>query len=308
MSKLDVVKRTVKGAGLKLKKHSPEILIGLGVCGTVGGTFLACKETTKLNDILEESKEKIDTIKHCKEDEKLSEIVTDENYTEKDKKRDLKIVYTQTGVKILKLYAPSLILETLSIATIIKGTDIFKKRTIALGAAYAGLDTAFKDYRARVVDRYGEEVDNDIRLGNESKKIDVVETDEKTGKEKKEKKVVNVSTKKDDYCFRYFDESSPNFETNMDYNLMFTRAQQQYANDLLIARGYLFLNDVWDMLGLDRTKAGQIVGWKYNSSNPASDNYVDFRIKVVTVEDENGVMHEKVSLDPNVEGNILDLI
>ena len=54
--------------------------------------------------------------------------------------------------------------------------------------------------------------------------------------------------------------------------------QQAYANKKLQAQGYLFLNDVLEMLGIQKTKAGQIVGWIYNEEAPIGDNYVDFGI------------------------------
>jgi hypothetical protein len=86
------------------------------------------------------------------------------------------------------------------------------------------------------------------------------------------------------------------------------RGQQQYANDLLHARGYVFLNDVYDMLGIDRTKEGQIVGWVYNKNNEVGDNFVDFGILETNRETEDGSYEPAILLDFNVDGNILDLI
>ena len=71
MNKNEIVKKvssTFKKATIKLKKHSPEILIAAGVVGTVASTVIACKATTKLSSILDESKENIETIHKCMDD------------------------------------------------------------------------------------------------------------------------------------------------------------------------------------------------------------------------------------------------
>ena len=93
------------------------------------------------------------------------------------------------------------------------------------------------------------------------------------------------------------------WEKDHDYNMMCLRAEQQYATDRLRARGYLYLNEVYERLGVDGTKMGQIVGWVYDPDNPEYDNYVDFGIK--ETETADGPV---ISLDFNVQGNILDLM
>ena len=103
----------------------------------------------------------------------------------------------------------------------------------------------------------------------------------------------------------YFDKTSRSYESNRDFNMMFLRAQQNYANDLLRARGHLFLNEVYDMLDLPRTTAGQIVGWTFDPKNPESDGYVDFRILEVVKESEDGTYEPAIIIDPNVDGDIL---
>jgi len=308
---------TVNKIGFKLKKHSPEILVVAGVVGTVVSAVMACKATTKASDILEKAREDIDTIHKCAANEKFAE-----EYTAEDVKKDLALVYIQTGVKLAKLYAPAVVLGALSISSILVSNNILRKRNIALAAAYATVDKSFKQYRNRVVERFGEEIDRELRYGIKAKKIEKTVVDE-DGKEKKVKETVNVVEKDSlsDYTF-FFDESSPYWEKDGNYNRMFLLAQQQYANDKLRANGYLFLNDVLDDLGIPRTKAGQIVGWIYDPDNPNGDNYVDFGIYETYRRDENSFVKDKamgekvgkekyervVLLDFNVDGNILDLI
>ena len=140
-------KKNLKHINLKVQKHSPEILMGLGIVGTVASAILACRATLKVNDILEEKKDTVNAIHACVNDETVE-------YSEEDKKKDLTILYAQTGVKLAKLYLPSVALGALSIASIISGYKILNKRNIALAAAYTVVDKGFKKYRRKRVNGF----------------------------------------------------------------------------------------------------------------------------------------------------------
>lgn len=293
--------------GFELKKHSPEILVVVGVVGTVASAVMACKATTKVSDILEKSKEDIDSIHNCAADESL-----EDEYTPEDAKKDLAIVYIQTGVKLTKLYAPAVALGVLSLGSILASNDILRRRNGALAAAYATVDKGFKEYRNRVVERFGEEVERELRHDIKAKKIDKIVIDE-NGKEKKVKETVQVASDPNTYSdyARFFDDGCTGWEKDSEYNLMFLRAQQQYANDKLMANGRLFLNEVYDMLGIPRTKAGQVVGWVYDTENPVGDNYVDFGMYDIHREVVRNFVNgyeRTILLDFNVDGNIWDLM
>ena len=282
---------------MKLKKHSPEILVVAGIAGTVVSAVLACKATTKVAEILDETKGTLDTIHEGME----TGAINGQEYTTEDGKKDTVVVYAQTGMKLAKLYAPAIILGTLSITSILASNNILRKRNVALGAAYAAIDKSFKEYRGRVIERFGEQVDTELKYGIKAKKFEEIEVDPETGKEKKVKKTVMVADPnlQSDYAV-YFDSKSRNYETNPDYNRMFLKAQQAFANDKLQTRGHLFLNEVLDDLDLPRTPAGQIVGWTKNGP----DGYVNFRIVEVERETEDGRHEPALLLDFNVEGNI----
>ena len=284
-------------AVMKLKKHSPEILVVAGIAGTVVSAVLACKATTKVAEILDETKGTLDTIHEGME----TGAINGQEYTTEDGKKDTVVVYAQTGVKLAKLYAPAIILGTLSITSILASNNILRKRNVALGAAYAAIDKSFKEYRGRVIERFGEQVDTELKYGIKAKKFEEIEVDPETGKEKKVKKTVMVADPnlQSDYAV-YFDSKSRNYETNPDYNRMFLKAQQAFANDKLQTRGHLFLNEVLDDLDLPRTPAGQIVGW----TKDGPDGYVNFRIIEVERETEDGHHEPALLLDFNVEGNI----
>lgn len=300
------VKILVNKGIFRAKKYSPEILVGLGVVGTISSTIMACKATTKLSGLLEDSKQEIDTIKRCSEDPALAE-----KYSEQDAKKDLTLVYTQTGIKIAKLYLPAVTLGVASLACLIGSNNILRKRNIALAAAYTTVDKSFKEYRKRVTDRFGEEVERQIRHNIKAQEIEETIIDE-DGNEKKITK--NVETCEiDGYSeySRFFDDGCTGWEKDAEYNLVFLKAQQQYANDLLRSKGHLFLNEVYDMLGIPRSKAGQVVGWIYDPENPIGDNYVDFGIYDVNKRGSRDFVNgyeRTILLDFNVDGNIWDLM
>lgn len=307
--------RTFNKVGIQLKKHSPEILVVAGVVGTVTSTVMACKATTKVNDVLADSKEELDKIHVAGERlEKGEELICADgsHYTEENHKKDLAIVYTKSAIKVAKLYAPSVILGALSITAILSSNNILRKRNVALAAAYTAVDKSFKEYRGRVVERFGKELDHELRYNIKAKEFEETVVDEKTGKEKKVKKTVEVSEldQYSDYA-KFFDEGCAGWSKDPEKNLFFLRRQQDYANEVFKAKGHLFLNDVYDMLGIPRTKAGQIVGWIYDEKNPIGDNFIDFGIYDTHKEANRSFVNgyeRTILLDFNVDGNILDLI
>lgn len=304
MSKLT---RTLNRVGLKLKKHSPEILVVTGVVGTVASAVMACKATTKIDEVLAETKDNIDKTKDYVEKKGFSE-----KYTEEDYKKDLTIFYAKGGLELIKLYAPSVALGALSITAILSGHNVLRKRNVALAAAYATVEKGFKEYRGRVVERFGEELDRELKYNIKAKEVEETTVDEKTGEEKVTKKTVNVADPNNYSTYaRFFDDGCTGWTKDPEYNLMFLKNQQRYANDLLKSRGHLFLNEVYDMLGIPRTKAGQVVGWIYDEEYPNGDNFVDFGIYDLYNEKARDFVngYEKtILLDFNVDGDIMNLI
>lgn len=304
MSKLT---RTLNRVGLKLKKHSPEILVVTGVVGTVASAVMACKATTKIDEVLAETKENVEKTKDYVEKKGFSE-----KYTEEDYKKDLTIFYAKGGLELVKLYAPSVALGALSITAILSGHNVLRKRNVALAAAYATVEKGFKEYRGRVVERFGEELDHELKYNIKAKEVEETTVDEKTGEEKVTKKTVNVADPNNYSTYaRFFDDGCTGWTKDPEYNLMFLKNQQRYANDLLKSRGHLFLNEVYDMLGIPRTKAGQVVGWIYDEEYPNGDNFVDFGIYDLYNEKARDFVNgyeRTILLDFNVDGDIMNLI
>lgn len=312
MSKLEImntVTRSLHRVGFKFRKHSPEILVGAGIVGVVGSAVMACKATTKLDEVLAEPKEKIEKIHELMENPDM--VPEGKEYTEEDGKKDLTIMYTQSAVKVVKLYAPAVILGTVSIAAILGGHHILRKRNLALAAAYATIDKGFKEYRGRVIERFGEELDKELKYNIKAKEIEETVVNE-DGSETTVKKTVNVADPNvtSDYA-RFFDNGCTGWTKDPEYNLMFLKDQQRYANDLLKSRGHLFLNEVYDMLGLPRSTAGAIVGWVYDEKHPVGDNFVDFGIYDLYDEKKRDFVNgyeRTILLDFNVDGEIYKLI
>lgn len=275
---------------LLLQKSSPQVLFGVGVVGVVSGTVLACRATLKMDTVLDEAVTKIDAVRKFE----------DPTYSERDRAHDLTLVRFQTGVSIGRLYLPAIIASGVGIAALTSSHRILTHRNAALTAAYATLDESFKRYRGKVIEKFGEEQDRDFRF--ESEKVEITE-----GKKKKE--VTRVAGDTSGYA-RFFDQFSPSWSKDPEVNLFFLKCQQNYANDLLKARGHVFLNEVYDRLGIERTKAGAVVGWIL-SSDGSTDNYISFGVFEGQSDNARDFVNGRngaVLCDFNVDGLIYDKI
>lgn len=308
---MNSISRSFHGVGLQFKKHSPEILVTAGIVGGVVSAVLACKATTKLSGVLDTAKKNIDDVHSVTENPEAYGL-TREDYTEEDGKKDLVIVYAQTGLELVKLYAPSVGLGVLSVTSILAGHNILRQRYVATAAAYTVLNKSFKDYRGRVVERFGKELDRELKYNIKSEKIETTVVDEKTGKEKTVKESVAVIDPNTiDDTSRVWYDGNPGWTKDPTFNLMYLKKQQAFATEKLKAQGHLFLNEVYDLLGYDRTAQGNVCGWIYDEQNPVGDNFVDFGIYDIHNKQKiafiNG--HERsILLEFNHDGNILNLM
>lgn len=314
INKTEIVTNVTRGLnkfGLLAKKHSPEILLAVGITSGIGATVLACKATLKVDAVKEKTNKSIEKIHEATE---VGITEAGETYTAEDSKKDLTIVYVQSGVELAKLYAPAVGLGLISITSILAGHNIMRKRNVALAAAYTIVDNNFKEYRGRVVERFGKELDKELRYN-----IKAVEVEEKVvnedGKEETVKKTVDVVDMESpesysDYA-KFFDAASPFWDKNAEYNLMFLKRQEEQATRKLRERGYLMLNDVYEMLGIMKTEAGAYVGWVYDKNRTDEENKIDFCIYELNREANrrfvNG-LEPVILLDFNVDGYIMDMI
>lgn len=321
--------RTVNKIGFTFKKHSPEIMVFAGVTGTVASAVMACRATTKVAHIANDAQNQIHDLHLVSVaagiEERPAEMTLDDadridvfsgmekvrEYTEEDRKKDLAIIYTKTAMQFVKLYAPAVILGALSITSILAGHNMTRKRNVALAAAYTAIDKSFKEYRARVIERFGNDLDRELKYNIKKEEIEETVVDGK-GKEKTIKKTVEVVDPDDISEFaRFYDDGCLGWTKDAEANLTFLKLQQSHANDKLKDQGYLFLNDVYQMLGILPTKAGQVVGWIYDKNNAIGDNFVDFGIYDVhnsKARDFVNGYERSILLDFNVDGPIWDTV
>lgn len=294
--------------GFKLQKRSPEILVAVGVVGVVVSAVMACKATTKASEVVEATN---DTLAEIHDAAENGVTKAGKDYSAEDEKKDLTIAYVHAGVMYAKLYGPAVVMGIGSIACILASHRILKKRNIALAAAYTTLDKSFKEYRGRVIERFGEQVEKELRYNIKAQEVETTVIDEK-GKEKKVKEVKNVAAAgwdPENYSpyARFFDETNRAWMKDPEQTRFYLKALQAQANDRLKARGHLFLNEVYEMLNFPLTDYGQAVGWIYDIKNPKGDNFVDFGIFEVRRESDSefgGDYIEGFILDFNTVGDV----
>jgi len=305
------VKAIVGQVGYTLKKYSPEILMTVGIVGTIGSTVMACKATLQCEEILDNHAAKMEKIESCIALTKLGEV----NYSEETAKHDKLICTTQTVVDFIKLYGPSVTLMGASIGCILGAHHIMSKRNVALMAAYKLAEEAFNKYRNNVRKELGDAKDAHFMYDTET----IDETEEHVDENGKKKKVTvkkeKIMPDADLSGFaRVFEEDkadqygswtgSTQWCKVHDYNLEFLTRKMERFNDMLTVKGFVTVNDVYDELGFPRTEAGMICGWRYKSER--GDGYIDFRPHGIDGNWDFGKDGDPIVLDFNIDGVIFD--
>lgn len=290
-----VVPQVLGRGTLYIRKFSPEILTGVGIVGVIATTVLASKATLKLEPIVERVNEDVATAKHFHQDG------MDGTYTDYQFAKDKTRAYTTAVFEVAKLYGPAITLGVASVSCIVGGHGIMRKRNVAMAAAYKAVESSFTEYRKRVAEEHGADKDLEYSRGIRHEEV----TDEKG----KKTVVTTVDPNGFSKYAKFFDEGNINWQSTPEFNLFFLRCQQDYANDMLQARGYVFLNDVYKSLGIELTSAGQVVGWVMRKGG--HDNFVDFGIYNANNEKAREFVNGQeasILLDFNVDGVIYDLI
>lgn len=283
---------------LQARQVSPTAMTVAGVIGIVGATVMACRATLKVQPVLEEIEVGLEVVEENRE---LLTTQGDRVYSQKDiGVQKLKTV-AHGAWDLTVLYAPAVVIGTISIAAIAGGHGILLKRNAALAGALTVTEKAFDNYRKAVAAEIGEDREKEIRYGKTVERID----DTKKGEVKE---VVTFDPNKRSPYARFFDEYSKNWDRNADYNRMFILAQQEYATQRLKRQGYLLLNDVYEALGFEPTSAGAVVGWALGHG----DDYVDFGLNDWAGSPEREAFlngdERSVLLDFNVAGVVYHMI
>ena len=309
--------KTFSKLAFMAKQHAPEIMIGAGILAGAGALYFTVRGTLKLEKTLDDHSDRINTVKknYIPED-KLIEVeeyginkvdvdLTEEEY--KSYKRDLFKEYLKTTGTIALNYAPAAALALASAGLSIGAYGIMNKRVAVALTALESVTASFAEYRQRVKDRYGEEAENDILLGKTTEHV-AVEKELKNGKTKLvDEEQTSYKGSASTYGRTYSINTAKNFLGGGDgraYNKTFIENIEEAANLTLRRRGYIFLNEVYQLLGFDETPEGQLVGWLENTQN--GDGEVKFAIKEVL--DDKNEDNDVWYLDFNVDGVIFDKI
>lgn len=294
------IRETAKSIELGLKKAAPDIMFVAGIALSAASIFEFCKKSKKGSAIIDQCKDNLDEII---EDHDLGDS------TDKEYRHDILVETGKTAKELVKVYWVPATMWGVSTALITGSHCILKERNAALTVIATGLGAELRTLHKRIIDRFGEEVDQELKFGTETKEIETTSVDKETGEEIKNKAIVPVSNGCGGFSLfaRYFDDGCAEWKNDAEYNLAFLKAREAEANQRLKANGYLYLNEVYDMLGMKRSRAGQKVGWQKNS--PLGDGYVSFGIYNIYRQGNRDFVNgyqPTVLLDFNVDGEILD--
>lgn len=300
----------VKRTGQILKAKSPTILIGVGLISGIASTITAVKRTPMCEQVRKDFETSAEQANQCltKGEIEVEDPKTHETkiiaYTQEIFKKDLLKLHFRKYAGYARVYAPSVALGALSAASILISHGIMRRRNTALTAAVASLSEAFRRYRENVKKEYGDTADYNMRHSIISERVKTQEPDSDTGKMKTVTKTVKKRREDDlpwrsDYA-RCFMEGCRNWTKDPSVNRVTLLAFQDHANRKLRTQGYLYLNDVYDLLGFDKTLAGHTMGWIYTKEeNPHGDNYVSFGFEKAW--DFEAGLEKSVWLDFNVD-------
>ena len=303
-SATDTLARKLGPTGLRIRAKSPEILIATSIVAGVAATITACRATLRSREIIAEASHDIQAIDNAYDKTDPDEATA--------RKKELAKAYVTTGLNVVKEYAPAIALTGLSISSALGSTNILKKRNVALAAAYTALSDGFDNYRKNVVERFGEEVDQELRYNVTTETSTEKIKDPETGKKKKIKHVKKTAdiSHGSIYAVCYDKLNSTEWRNDALYNRNYLAVQEEYLTKKLRAQGYLFLADAYDALGIERTEASMQVGWLYDPNDPTLDGRVSFCL----FENKYADLHQafltgreaSTWIDFNVDGPILD--
>lgn len=282
MSNMGLVSKRLAGkAELIARQHGPAILTACGIGSLIGTMVLTGKAVLKAQEPVKELKLKIEEF----------------NDLDDDAKKTAKVEIGRNAVEIAKIFAPPVAAGAVSIFCFVASHEMSRQKQAALAAAYVAVQESFIAYRERVREEVGEE--RELELYRSPRVLQGGDGSELPLE-------IDRGSRMPSPYSRFFDESSTAWTKTPEWNRMFVEAQQQWANDRLHAYGFLFLNEVYEALGLTRTQAGQIVGWQLGPGG--GDKFVDFGIYDIADENSRAFVNGLegvILLDFNVDGPIV---
>lgn len=309
------VSKNVAGNGLlAARKHAPELMIGAGIVGFGATIFETVKATNRTNEVLDEKEATIATIEAARDD------YSEEEYSCRTYERDIKEANRRAKWGIVRAWAPVATLGGASVISVLGGYRILNGRYVATAAAYKVLENGFERYRGNVVERFGKDMDYELLHDIKAEELEKARKEQAENKEieadNKRRKVLKKH-KKTAYAEVYngiFDEYSDRWQRywNAEQVLNYLKQKQNELNDKLAIRKHLFVNEVYDALGFERTPQGQVTGWiitKYNPDSKVSlgiDEMPEDELRQILSTHRNEDIRVKIRLNP--DGLIYNLI
>lgn len=286
----------------RISKHAPTILSVTASAGVIATGYLAWKAGTRFEDV--EGRD-WDRRKECLRN---ADMIPDEDVPKIERKNRILFI-----LDTVRTVTPAAIVGAATIAMIYFSNSISKKRLAAMGAAYATLQTAFDGYKRTMVEALGNESVEKIlksKLPNVGKSAEeILSSDNKSDAANVSDAVVNSLKALSPYARIVAEESSTCWDPNEDYTSQNLAAVQLWANRRLERKGHLFLNEVFDQLGLSRTREGAVVGWLKNGEGDGYVSFGDFDASIYRVpSDDYTRVDSNFIVDFNVDGVIWDKI
>lgn len=257
------------------RQKSPELLVVAGVAAFAGTLYSMYKSTVKIKDIVDDANTDIEVITST--EDKIEE------YTTEDAAEDIKKIKKVAAKDIVKAAAPTVLLAIGTLSCFLGADYIRRQRHAALFAASEMTLRAYNNYRKGVIDKFGEDVDRELKYKLYKEDIEVEETNPETGRKKKVKRQI-IRTDYDGYSqfARKFDEFNDLYEKNSTpngkepsyglYNLKLLTEIETRLNDRLREKGFVTINEAYDMLHFECIKAGKNAGWLWNPNDPSCRN------------------------------------
>lgn len=225
----------VTKTSLYLKRNSSTILTFLGGVGVGLTAVLAAQETPKAIQMLEKAK----------------------------KKKGSDLTLAEKVVVMTPCYAPAIATGTATIVCIFSANVLNQKRQGQLTSAYAMLDNYHREYRKKLIELKGEEVDQEVRIAMARNYCDF----HQIGLDTPDGKVV------------FYEEISGESIECYEREVM---DAEYHFNRNFVLRGYTSLNEFYKFLGLPETEYGDTVGWS------VSDGYAWVDFEHVLIDQDDG--------------------
>lgn len=216
------LKKLVGDTWRKVDRKSPEILAGIGIAGMITTVVLSVKATPKALTLIDEAS-----------NEKNAEL---------------------TRVEVLKAawkpYVPAIITGVMSTTCMIGSVRIGARRIAAISTAYKLTETAFAEYKDKVIETIGEKKAKTIK--------------EKIVEDRLEKNPISKTNVviMDEKETLFYDASAGGYFTS---DIETVKKAVNEINRQMVYDNYVSLNEFYDLIGREQTSLGDQLGWNLDA-------------------------------------------